>query len=291
MNKRIIAYISHNSSKLIIESIKRIGNSFNYFIVENGEEKSYKELSYFRKNSDFDIKVIQMKNLGFGAACNLVASLNNNCHIFYLNPDCIINNLDIKNCFEQLEKNIGSIISPIVYDGDTGNIQNLRYSWTNYWKVIPIWLNARRLLLHKKNTQKNITKPIWVAGSAFFITSESILGVGGFDENFFLYFEEEDLFRRLYKKGIKLRIAKNSTATHYAGTSTETSKNIMREYMLISGLYYTYKWSGKKSWLVLKLFIITLIYLRLERLIMPSNDRTQLLHRIKYSNKGFQFLP
>jgi GT2 family glycosyltransferase len=58
--------------------------------------------------------------------------------------------------------------------------------------------------------------PDWLAGMFLLLRSSAFRGVGGFDENYFLYYEDVDLCWRLRSRGHELRQVMNVSAVHDA---------------------------------------------------------------------------
>jgi 4-amino-4-deoxy-L-arabinose transferase-like glycosyltransferase len=70
-----------------------------------------------------------------------------------------------------------------------------------------------------------IRKVDTVYGAALMISSKIFKELEGFDESFFLYFEENDLSRRARKLGAELYINSNSRVIHEVGQSTNQFKD------------------------------------------------------------------
>jgi N-acetylglucosaminyl-diphospho-decaprenol L-rhamnosyltransferase len=58
--------------------------------------------------------------------------------------------------------------------------------------------------------------PDWLAGMFLLMRSSIFREVGGFDERYFLYYEDVDLCRRLRRRGYELRQAQEASAVHAA---------------------------------------------------------------------------
>jgi GT2 family glycosyltransferase len=274
---------------LVIASIRRLGAGFGFCVIENGGDNSFQKLEAFQRQTNIDFQVHRVPNRGFGAACNAAARLYPGKNILYLNPDCAISAEDSIRLFDCLDSAPGNVVAPLVYDHLTGAVQNLRNSWTSKWTVIPMWLNLGRF---RSQRSAPVTvapvQPLWIAGSAFTINADVLLKHGAFDENFFLYFEEEDFFRRMALAGGKCIVETGAHAIHEAGTSTTERRSNIREFMLLSGLYYVHKWHGKKVWNTVSFACKALLKTGIGDIFMPSLNRRALLERIHASENGSQ---
>jgi N-acetylglucosaminyl-diphospho-decaprenol L-rhamnosyltransferase len=56
----------------------------------------------------------------------------------------------------------------------------------------------------------------WVAGMFMLFRSEAFRRVGGFDERYFLYYEDADICRRLRRIGHDVKLETGARATHAA---------------------------------------------------------------------------
>ena len=64
----------------------------------------------------------------------------------------------------------------------------------------------------------------WVSGACFMVRREAFASVGGFDERYFLYWEDADLCRRLRTAGYEIRHAPGAVAVHQVGQSSRRAK-------------------------------------------------------------------
>lgn len=96
----------------------------------------------------------------------------------------------------------------------------------------------------------------WVSGSCMMMRRKSLADTGLLDENFFMYFEDIDLCRRIQSKGWKIRYTPAVTICHYGGQSAQ--HNLLRvlvEYRR-SQAYFTRRYYGLAGALLIRLFLI-----------------------------------
>lgn len=119
------------------------------------------------------------ENLGFGSAANLGASLARTEFIAILNPDVAMAPDTIARCVAQLEADPGLAA--------VGEIRGMRISR---------WLVSD-----------------YLTGAFLVMRAAALRAVGGFDDDFFLYFEDTDLSVRLREAGY--RIARSDAVPHH----------------------------------------------------------------------------
>ena len=205
--------VSYKSSKILMRNLNIFNRSFKVLIIENSQDKNLKKkIEAKHKN----IKVILNSNLGFGQAANLGAKMAKTKYLFFCSPD----NFIVPNTQKKLEK-----IAKELND--------------NFDLLV---------LTDKKNKVKKLTRVHNVCGiSSFFIKKKIFIKQKGFDENFFLYYEDNDFVKRLLdKKKIILKVPifyKNIHGSHDNKFRNEIEKNRNWHY-LWSKYYYNKKHFG-----------------------------------------------
>jgi GT2 family glycosyltransferase len=158
----------------------------------------------------------QSKNLGFAKAVNLGAKIASGEWLWILNDDIeipILNskikiqnenlNLRILNLLKYAKKNHLDAVSPVLVKTN-GEVENYGY------QILPI---GRVQLIN--NPSPIINNEIdGLTAACLFIKRKVFKKVGGFDERFFAYLEDVDLFLRLKKHGFKFGVDPNSFAIH-----------------------------------------------------------------------------
>lgn len=211
-----VLIVTHNSARHLKNCIASIPSETNIYIWDNNSS----DTSYLEEIKRNRTKIsYSNKNIGFGAAHNNLAKKANSKFIFILNPDTEIQHDTIENLerYANLENN-NIAINPSIYDKDGRQ-----------------FVKSKSHLLHKSvdispkwSAQHNASLLPILSGSALFVLRKTFLQINGFDENIFMYFEDDDLSIRLSQSGtICLRID-DLHITHHAGqgsgSSLETAK-------------------------------------------------------------------
>jgi GT2 family glycosyltransferase len=64
----------------------------------------------------------------------------------------------------------------------------------------------------------------WLSGACVLARREALAAEGGFDERYFLYWEDADLCRRLRTRGYEVRYVPAASAVHRVGHSSRTAR-------------------------------------------------------------------
>ncbi len=78
----------------------------------------------------------------------------------------------------------------------------------------------------------------WVSGCALFIRQDLFSRLGGFDEDFFLYFEDVDLCHRAKNLGYEIIVTEKMRLTHLGGRSLKQSAARKRHYYRSQDIYF-----------------------------------------------------
>lgn len=175
-----------------------------------------------------DAKLIKAgNNRGFGAGCNLGAANATSEVLIFLNPDAAFHSPEsVKILSESVIQN-NVVAGPRILDTVGKDRTRARY-WS--WPVAdivdvfsPNALIVGRLLRDIPQTDCVYTEGgevAFVQGSCMAVSAANFWRVGGFDERFYLYQEEEVLARRLLDIGVKNRLEPSAVITHVVGCST-----------------------------------------------------------------------
>ena len=224
MNNQDITIIitSFHSGEKIFDCINSIDENIKIIVVENSNDQLLKEEILSRYNN-VDC-VLSKENLGYGAGNNLGLSKVETNYALIVNPDVTLKNDAIKQFFLRINKveNFG-IIAPVSKDEKYNNF-NIDFD-------------------------KDIKEVENVKGFAMFLNMENLKKINFFDENFFLYFEEIDLCKRLQNNNIKIFIDPSIEVSHFGGASHNTEINKPMElsrnwHWMWSSFYYHKKHHG-----------------------------------------------
>lgn len=114
-----------------------------------------------------------------------------------------------------------------------------------------------------------------VTGAAMFADAALFARVGGLDENYFLYCEEEDLAWQVWAAGRQVVVAPTSEFVHLGGRSSTPSYGLLREFYISLAYFLRKNFNPLHAQAVRWLFVLKLIfrarrgrhYLRLARFL------------------------
>ena len=174
----------------------------------------------------------QPDNPGYGTAANRgTEALPAHCQwVVVCNPDIVVSPGTLENLLAEAEKQArAGALGPAIYNEDGSLYPSARALPTLgigighallgvLWPANP-WTKAYRGEYSAKVTRESG----WLSGSFMFLRRNALESVGGFDEGYFMFFEDVDLGWRLAEAGWTNLYVPQAQATHKGGHSTKQS--------------------------------------------------------------------
>ena len=209
LSKQILSVVivSFKSDKVIDKCIESIPESIDIIVVDNSNSKIFKDnLEKKYKNVKC---ILSPENLGMGAGNNLGLKYINTDYAFILNPDLILHTDAINQIINELKKNNSfGIMAPLSDNFEYPNykIDKQALNYTNNDNLFSVKsidgyamvLNLKKLNQIYNNKENNC-----------------------FDENFFMYLENDDLCKRIIDKGEKIFILRKSKVKHLGAKAVD----------------------------------------------------------------------
>ena len=200
MNEDVtIIILTHKSKKLVLDYIKNLYQKFKIIIIDNSNDLNLKSI-ITKSYPGIDIHLIP--NNGYGNQINYGSKLVTTEYFLISNPDLTgIDELSIFN-FVKAAKHLNNKFSTLG----------------------PRFLNTNPKSHKQSINNGTITEMKFISGACMFFNKNNFDNFNGFDENIFLYFEENDFCLRSFKINKNYQI-NNVLVEHDVGTSVEIKNN------------------------------------------------------------------
>lgn len=263
-NQISIVLITYKSEKKINKFIKKIPKKIKTIIVENSNNyKLKKNIEKKYKN----IKVYIKKNEGVSASLNFATKKIKTKYFLQISPDIIFNYNDIDK-FINVAKELNNKFSAIG----------------------PRFLNVNNKSHKQIKPNLNIGSINSIHGSCMFINKKNYNKIGGFDENFFLYFEETDYCKRGKNKNLKsyqintIKVRQEGRTIDIHGKNEKQKiSNLLSWHFIWSEFYFHKKYKGYLISLLffLPLLVRTLIKCCINNLLNDEKKLKKYTYRLK----------
>lgn len=233
-----IIIINYKTPQLVIDCVQSIiekTKDINYeIIVVDNDSKDNSKVIIERELGDKIVFIESNENLGFGKGNNLGVKYAQGKYLFFLNSDTILINNAIKILYDFLisHKEIG-IVGGNLYTIDLNPSPSFSMSFDQIedYKNDSRWLSIlkTKILRHKQkknmtfNDSNNPLKVGYVFGTDMMIKKSLFDSIGGFDSDFFMYYEEEDLSYRIVESGKEIWSIPDAKIIHLDGASSKTN--------------------------------------------------------------------
>jgi GT2 family glycosyltransferase len=207
-----VIIVTHNSSGYIVQCLRSLQDDVELGLAEIilYDNNSVDNTPDVISNEFPGVKLLRSdKNIGFAAANNAAVQQANGDILVFLNPDTIVTAdwLQLLLSVLQSEATIGAVTPTVVY------------------AQTPDIIQARGNEIHLSGITycRDLGQPISsginlevgaVSGAAFAIRKELFNRLGGFEVEFFMYFEDTDLSLKLRCAGYKCVLATDSVVQH-----------------------------------------------------------------------------
>jgi len=237
------------------------GYEFEVIVVDNNSDDGV--LETFSKNYAAPFQFIQNRfNGGFANGCNNGASRSKGRYLLFLNPDTIATQKAIKALLDFAGgKSEKSLLS--CRQVNSGGKEKKAYgSFPVLGRLTGPGRSLARILYGKKlrpASSGDVIMPDWISGSVIMMSSNFFGMLGGFDEDFWMYYEDMDICRRARYTGGEIFYLTNVSIIHDHGGSsrinTKTTALTKTEVKISNHLYISKHFSGIKKVLAQTLMV------------------------------------
>ena len=195
--------------------------------------------------------ILQDINGGFAQACNKGAKEAKGGWLLFLNPDTILQANNLRSLLDKVATEPSWKLIGIKQLNDIGRDTHPHGLFLTWWNVLPSIRSIQQLLNPSKSKQRwskdAISYPDWISGSFVLIRKIDFEELGGWDERFWMYYEDMDLSKRAADKGW-LRVMYNElVCTHSHGGSSRINpetKAITKTAVILSAIKYLKKYNS-----------------------------------------------
>ena len=216
--KLTIVIVSFKSEAKIINCLNSINDPVNIIVVENSNNYNFKK-NLEEKFTNLKC-ILTGSNLGYAVANNIGLNQVKTKYALILNPDTLLNDHAIKNFLNRAEKQ------------------------KDFWLMGP----GNDQMVELEFNDNNLIEVNNLKGFAIFLNLAKFNNTF-FDENFFLYFEEIDLCKRVKDTNGKIYLDRNIKIIHQGASSVQDDKKFELEknrnwHWMWSTFYYNKKHKG-----------------------------------------------
>lgn len=270
-----VVIVNYNSGSALASTLDSLGDGlaglgWDAVVVDNASTDGSERAADARPNVRL---VRQSSNAGFAAGVNIGTAASSAPFLLVLNPDCRLQSR-IAGLLGELQRHeTCGVIGPAILDtsgalqesarGDPDMLTGLFGRTSLLSRLFPGSRHARRnLRAGVLADAPGSSQPVdWVSGACMLVRRSALAGVGGFDEGYFLYWEDADLCRRLRNAGWETRYSKIAVVTHDVGQSSRNARGLAnREFHRSAYRYFSThvvprKWHPLRiaAWLLLTL--------------------------------------
>ena len=200
------------------------GADFRIIVVDNYSTSDERTaISALAHASDWDLVELQ-SNEGFGAGVNagVTRARQLGCETFIvLNPDAVLSPEVARRLRDQVVANPADLVAPVIRDrsGEVvfqGSLVSLRTGRMRRDRSITIDDDPGLLDANGPHQVAGPTRR-WLTGACLAVHESTWMTIGGFDEAFFLYWEDVDLSLRAENAGGRLVVRTDLTVVHDEG--------------------------------------------------------------------------
>jgi GT2 family glycosyltransferase len=223
-----IIIANHRADKLFFQTIRSILNSklkrFQIIVVNNGldNDQVLKVKDWINKQNSSVIKLLQIKEGNPSQARNLGATIAQGKYLLFLDNDTQVSKIGLDNLIEYLDSH------PKVGAGQLKLLRTKSQSYDSAGELLTsngFLVERARDAIDREQFNKDL--PIFSGkGAAMIVRKDLFEKIGGFDETYVYYWEEPDLFWRVWKSGYEVRFLWMGLVYHAYGTSAKLTPEI-----------------------------------------------------------------
>ena len=270
-----VVIVNFNAERHLRRALKSVSDdlrnlTWDAVVVENGPSDRSETLVSSVGNARLHRNA---RNLGYAKAVNQGLALTEGPLVLVMNPDCYLLPGALLAMTQAMAAHPDcAVVGPCVLNpdgtiqgsarGDPDMMTGLFGRSTLLTRTFPKTRSARANVRAEAliTSRESAPEVDWVSGACMLVRRDAVERVGGFDERYFLYWEDADFCRRLREAGYSIRYVSAARAIHYVGVSSRTVGSLaIRAFHRSAYTYYSRhvvrsEWHPGRglAWLLLK---------------------------------------
>ena len=214
LNQITFIIVTYKSESIIHDCLSSLPNESKKIVIENSSNIN---LERELKTKYDNIEVVLSKNIGMGAGNNIGLKRCKTEYAYVLNPDTKLNNETIHNLLKSLNKIKDFTLASAI--NDNPKIPNYKF-------------------YEASEENEEFLSVDTIDGFSMFFNLKKFTDNNFFDENFFLYLENDDLCLRIKKNGGNIYVVKNSIINHKGSISKNNNLEYLRNWHWMWSKFY-----------------------------------------------------
>lgn len=246
--------------------------TFEVIVVDNfSNDEMY---NVFQKRySEFKF-IANSGNNGFSNGCNFGASKATGKYLLFLNPDTTITKSTLEKLLEiSISNHRIGILSclQINENNDFYKQNNLFPALGRFFGISRIFYRTfyKKTLSERFDNQLDLFYPDWVTGALIFISTNWFEKINGWNEDYWLYYEDVDICKKIIKNGGQIAITKKATIFHKHGGASRINiktKALTKTEVIISRHVYVRNHFSKSQQSIIQSMLIATVLI--EKLVL-----------------------
>lgn len=266
----IVNYKSWNALRACLEAITTIDNKM--FILETivvDNHSNDGKINQFKSDFPNVIFVENTGNNGFSNGCNFGANLAKGAFLFFLNPDTIANENAIYTLWNTTKKNPDyGIVTCTQLNEKEIAYKEIRFfpslkTLFGLFRALYVYINKRKIEI-SFNKNQPVIFPEWATGAVIFMSKNWFVKVNGWNENYWLYYEDVDICKKVVDQGGKIALLRNISILHKHGGASRINiqtKALTKTEVLISRHVYFHEHTKGIERHIIQLILVLSLFL------------------------------
>ena len=207
-------------------------------------------------------------NEGFARGNNRGAAVAAGRYLLFLNPDTVISREALAALLEESRRHDPLQILSLRQVSPAGREEHTDRLFPSFWTVNSLVRSLYKALSSAGKDMRchesGMVRPDWVSGSVVWIPRDAFERLGGWDRDYWLYYEDVDLCRRLRDRGGEVLLLCDPPVIHrHGGTTRKDKKRVafFKTYVLISQhIYFRKHFPGWRGHLMLAFLVLNNLF-------------------------------